>query len=94
MTEKHRIGVMLILDTDDPRLSQLTLSNTQPDARDVSRARAAVLQRIPKDVERVVAILPIGEMQFLLNMREQLGIEAGAEPYVRPPPGYVKPTSE
>lgn len=91
--EKTAMGVLLIVETDDPRLSAAELDKEGTTQR-MARIRAAVLQRIPKDVTRVVAVLPPYELEVLMRIREQIGIDAGLEPFVRPPPGYVKPTTE
>ena len=47
--------------------------------------RHAVLSRLPKDVERLVAVLPVEHMRALMLLHEAVGDELGAEPFGRPP---------
>jgi hypothetical protein len=87
-----RIAVMLELETNDPRLSKETLAE-MPDVRTLAKARRAVLQHIPKDVQRVIAILPVEQAKHLMLLHEAVGRELGVE-ITHHVPGFVPPTQE
>lgn len=91
---KHEFVAMLMIETDDPQLSEQALSVAEPDAKHMARVRRAILRRIPKDVTRVIAILPTQDAKALMALQELIHSEIpGATPHVRAP-GYVPPTTE
>jgi len=87
-----RIAVLLELETIDPRLSEETLAQV-PDVSAIATARRAVLQHIPKDIKRVIAILPIEQARHLMLLHEAVGRELGVE-ITHHVPGFVPPTQE
>jgi hypothetical protein len=92
----HTFAVLLQVTTNDPRLTEeklaSALESTSPGA--FAAIRHAVLSRLPKDVERLIAVLPIEHMRALMLLHEAVGDTLGADPFVRPPPGYVPPTRD
>jgi hypothetical protein len=102
MTEKFRFAALLIVETSDPRLSEDTLAQAIETAGGVAGARRALLQHLPKDVARVVAIMPEAEAWQLCRLHEMIGMDLaeklGIDPetvrFRRPPSDYVPPTRE
>jgi hypothetical protein len=92
----HTFAVLLQVTTNDPRLTEAKLNAAMENGRAGAFAaiRHAVLSRLPKDVERLVAVLPIEHMRALMLLHEAVGDELGAEPFGRPPPDYVPPTRD
>ncbi len=89
---KHALAIMLVVETDDPRLMPEALADWS--AARVSRARAAVLAALPDAVTRVIAIMPVEQAQLLMMVHEAVGKEIGAPEPLRPPPSYVPPTRD
>jgi hypothetical protein len=84
---------MLRIETNDPRLAEDAISVDT--ARDSARLRRAVLQHLPKDVTRVIAVFPVEHAEMLMLLHEAVGKELMGEPVAdRPPPDYVPPTRE
>jgi hypothetical protein len=100
MPERHRFAVILEIETSDPRLSPAIINDGMPSAKDVARTRRALLQRLPKDVQRVVAIFPVEHAKMLMMLHEAFGDDIAKklgvdnDTFVRPPPDYVPPTRE
>ena len=61
----HTFAVLLQVTTNDPRLTEAKLTAAMESGRAGAfvAIRHAVLSRLPKDVERLVAILPIEHMR-------------------------------
>lgn len=108
MAEPHEFCVMLQIRTTDPRLSAeaLTEALDSGEARHFAFVRRAMLQRLPKDVARLVAVFPVEHAKLLMLLHEAMGddiaahlrahgIETSATGVaVRPPPDYVPPTRD
>jgi hypothetical protein len=88
-----RIAVLLEVETNDPRLSEEALT-AQPTVQTVARARHAVLQHLPKDIRRVVAIMPVEHAQQLCLLHEAFGREIMGEEIARRVPEFIPPTQE
>jgi hypothetical protein len=100
--------VMLQLRTNDPRLTAEAINEAlgSGNASAFAMMRRAVLQHLPKDVTRMIAVFPVEHARMLMMLHEihgeqiaaQLregGIAANADGiFVRPPPDYVPPTQE
>lgn len=89
-------AVLLQVTTNDPRLTEAKLNAAMESGRAGAFAaiRHAVLSRLPKDVERLIAIMPVEEAKQLMRLHEAFGEELGAEPFGRPPADYVPPTRD
>jgi len=101
MAETCRFAVMLIVESADPRLSADTIEEAVKTAGGVAKLRRALLERLPQDTRRVVAVFPVEHAKLLLQLHEAVGEEIAAElgaegavPFVRPPPDYVPPSRE
>jgi hypothetical protein len=98
--ERHRLAVMLVLDTADPRLSYKAIEEAMQTPGGVDKLRRVILQHLPKDVARVAAAFPVEHAKLLMDLhlafgediRKELGVRG--QGFVRPPPGYVPPTTE
>lgn len=94
-------AVLLIVKTNDARLTEEALSNAlgSKEASQFARVRQAILKQLPKHVERLVAVFPVEHAKMLVNLHEvygetiaeQLGQES---PFAYPPADYVPPTRE
>jgi hypothetical protein len=105
MTE-HTFCVMVQISTRDARLSEdvMTRALDSAHAGEFAKIRRAVLQHLPKDVERVIAVFPVEHARMLMMLHElhgediakflrEQGIVADADgAFVRPPTDYVPPT--
>ena len=81
---KHSFVVMLQGETDDPRLSPPAVALLASRGA-FAAVRAAVLDLVPRDVTRVIAILPVEHARLLMMLHEAVGEDLGAEPFIRPP---------
>ena len=90
-----RFAVLLEVETNDPRLSEEALAEFGNTVPGVAKVRRAVLQHLPKDIRRLVAIMPVEQAMQLSRLHEAFG-EAltGESPMRRPPPGYIPPTQD
>jgi hypothetical protein len=109
MSEKrYSFAVMLQLTTTDPRLSEESIIAMLDSGKagGFAKMRHAVLQHLPKDVSRVIALFPLDHAKMLMQLHEAFGEDLAAEArrqgfvvdedgtlFVRPPPDYVPPTS-
>jgi hypothetical protein len=104
MADKHSICVLLQIDTTDPRLSLEAIEALQT-AGDWARMRRVILQHLPRDVGRVIVAMPVNQARLLMKLHEAVGediakklreegIDMTGPDFVRPPPGYVPPTTE
>jgi len=99
-TERNRFCVMLVLDTADPRLSGEAIDEAMLTPRGVDQLRRAILQHLPKDVARVAAVFPVMHAKLLMDLHVTFGDEIARQlgredaTAMRPPPGYVPPTTE
>jgi hypothetical protein len=95
--EAHAFVAMLVIETDDPQLSEAKLAAMDSASR-VAAIRHAVLQHLPQDVKRVVALFPVEHARMLMMLHEAVGKEIADELGVekplfqRPPADYVPPT--
>ena len=105
MPDKHAFCVVLQVETHDPRLSLDAIHEALKTAGSMARMRHTVLQHLPKDVTRLIAIMPVNEARMLMmlheaagaeiaNMLREMGIPIGDTNFIRPPPDYVPPTTE
>jgi hypothetical protein len=104
MTDKHAFCVMLQIETTDPRLSVEAMAEAMQSAGGVARLRHAVLQHLPKDVARLIAVFPVEQAKMLMKLHEAVGEDIAeklrekgldADPlFQRPPSDYVPPTQE
>jgi hypothetical protein len=107
MTDRHSFVVMLQIQTNDPRLTEKAIAKAlgagQPGG--FARMRHAILQHLPKDVTRVIALFPVAHAKLLMMLHEANGeaiakilqekgliSEDDGTIVVRPPAGYVPPT--
>lgn len=88
----YAFAVMLIVETRDPRLSEhaLVSSFASREAGAYAKVRHAVLQHLPRDVHRLVAVMPVDKARELMTLHEAVTNE-GPLP---PPADYVPPTRE
>jgi hypothetical protein len=88
--------VLLQITTRDPRLTEakIVAALNGGSAGAFAAIRHAVLSRLPKDVERLVAIMPLEQAQDLMALHEQVQEIRGEQPPGRPPPDYVPPTND
>jgi hypothetical protein len=95
MSERYRFVVMLEMETNDPRLSEDALAEGYKTVHGTATVRRAVLQHMPKDVSRVVAVMPLEHAKALMALHEAAGeMLSGEQMMVRPPADYVPPTQE
>jgi hypothetical protein len=106
--KRFSFAVMLQVTTTDPRLSQeaiVTMLNAGQ-ASGFAAMRRAVLQHVPKDVSRVIALFPLEHAKMLMMLHEAAGeditkfcreqgwiAEDDGTLFVRPPADYVPPTA-
>jgi hypothetical protein len=93
----HEFAVLLIVETKDPRLSEEALIEAlgSNEAATFAKVRRAVLQHLPKDVQRLVAILPVERARLLMELDEFVAMQVVGEPMTHhAPPDYVPPTRE
>jgi hypothetical protein len=86
-----KVAVLLIIETDDARLSPERLDEAMTDATATRALRRAVLAHIPRRVTRVVAVMPEEHARLLMMLHEAVGTDLGAEPFQRPTPDYEPP---
>jgi hypothetical protein len=96
MSGKFAFAAMVIIETDDPRLSEVALIDMahSNSAGPVATVRRAVLQHLPRDVQRLVAVMPVEQAKQLMLLHEAIGDELGVDIAVRPPAGYMPPTRD
>lgn len=94
-------AVMLIVKTNDARLTEEALIEAlgSNEAAAFAKVRRTVLQHLPRDVERLVAVFPVEHARALMQLHEAFGEKIAAELgedsiFARPPPDYVPPTRE
>ena len=93
-------AVMLIVETNDPRLDEETLATAHTSVKNTATMRRALLQHLPKDVQRVVAVFPVDHAKLLMQLHDTFGAEIAKQLGVEErmhnvaPPGYVPPTRE
>jgi hypothetical protein len=89
----HTFAVLLQVTTNDPRLTEAKLTAAMESGRAGALAaiRHAVLQRLPKDVDQLIAVMSVEHMRALMLVPVQTGEDLGADPPIRPPSGYVPP---
>jgi hypothetical protein len=109
MSEKrYSFAVLLQLTTTDPRLSEEGIAAILDSGKagDFAKMRHAVLQHLPKDVSRVIALFPLDHAKMLMQLHEAFGeelrqkarelgstVDEDGTLFVRPPADYVPPTS-
>ncbi|HTI78934.1 MAG TPA: hypothetical protein VL614_00635 [Acetobacteraceae bacterium] len=101
MAEKHTFCLLLEIRTEDRRLTDEAIEAAIKTADGVKALRRAVLQHLPRDVSRVIAMFPVEHAKMLLQLHEafgddiakhlrEQGIDVGGLS-VYPPPDYVPP---
>jgi hypothetical protein len=84
--------VMAQIETDDPRLSLESLATAVTTSATTTAAlRQTVLDHLPDDVTRLIAVLPLEQARRLMWLHERMGDLTGDSTFVRPPSGYVPP---
>jgi hypothetical protein len=95
MSERVKFVAMVELETNDPRLSEEVLARGHETVRGTADVRRAVLQHMPRDVTRLIAVMPLEHAKALMALHEAAGEMLLGEPkMVRPPADYVPPTQE
>lgn len=95
MAGKHTFIVMVQVETDDPRLSEEAMTRLpSATAGEVASTRRAILSRLPHEVTRLIAVLPLDQARLLMRLHEAVGQDLGGPAYVRPPSDYVPPTHD
>jgi hypothetical protein len=100
VTEKYAFCVLLQVETHDARLSEQALVEALDSgmAGEFAKIRHAILQHLPKDVTRLIAVFPVEHARALMMLHEAHGEalrergQEGEGGFVRPPPDYVPPT--
>jgi hypothetical protein len=107
MAERYTFCVMLQVTTSDARLSEQAVAESlgTGKASAFAKLRHAVLQHVPRDVSRVIALMPVEHAKLLMQLHEAFGDEIVAHlkaagikadedgTILRPPADYVPPTS-
>jgi hypothetical protein len=108
MAERYSFAVMLQVTTTDPRLSEQALRDmlAAGTASGFAKLRHVILQHLPKDVSRVIALFPLDHAKLLMMLHESVGddlskylreqgviTEDDGTIFVRPPADYVPPTT-
>jgi hypothetical protein len=105
MPDKEAFCVMLQVETSDRRLTLEAIAEAVKTAGGMSRMRHAILQHLPNDVTRLIAVLPPKHAALLMMLHESVGsdiaemaraagIPVGNTDFVRPPADYVPPTRD
>lgn len=102
LADNFAFAVLLIVETADPRLSEegLATALNSGEASHFAAVRRAVLQHLPKDVQRLVAVFAVEQAKLLMQLHEAVGNDIAQAVgddrpvFVRPPPGYIPPTTE
>lgn len=102
MTARHTVCALVQIETNDPRLAPSAISVDT--AAKTRRLRAAVMQHMPRDVTRLIAVMPAEHAQMLMMLHELVGddIAAGMRSHgvdaegvaARPPSDYVAPAHQ
>lgn len=88
--KKQSIAVMVLIETDDPRLDPSTINVNTTKA--TATLRQAVIDNLPS-LTRVVAVMPEENARLMMSTHDLLS-EAVGHPAHRPPRRYVPPTRE
>jgi hypothetical protein len=99
MADKQAICVMLQIEHEDRRLTPERIEEAMKTADGVSALRRVVLQHLPRDVTRLIAVFPVEQARLLMMLHEavgediaaHLGVPADEVAPMRPPPGYKPP---
>lgn len=105
MADKQAFCVMLQVETADPRLTLDAIEDAFKTASGTAKLRQAVLQHLPKDVTRLIAVMPVNQARMLMLLHQaagediakqlrEAGIQAEDTNFLRPPPDYVPPTND
>jgi uncharacterized protein (DUF2336 family) len=86
-----KVAVLVILDTDDRRLTPEAIDSAMATAGGVHRLRKAVLDRFARDMTRLVAVMPEEHARMLMLLHEAVGEDLGGDGFVRPPKDFVPP---
>jgi hypothetical protein len=89
-----RFCVLLEVQTNDPRLTMERVQSANKSAKAISAVRAALLDVLPSDVERVVAIMDVREAKAAMRVWGQVKSEMGLDEFAKPPGDYVPPTRD
>lgn len=84
------IAVMVLIETDDPRLDPAIVNNSTP--AKTAALRRAVIDNLP-NLTRVVMVMPEEHARLMAIAHDYAAQAAGLEPNY-PPPGYVPPTRQ
>jgi hypothetical protein len=91
---KYEFAALILIATDDPALSEAGIVDSMQSASGVAALRRAVMQHLPADLTRLVAVMPVEEARQIMLLHEAVGQEIGGTSFRRPPSGYVPPTRE
>ena len=94
--EPHTFCVMLQITTRHRALSDEAIDRARSSGRasEFAAVRRAVVDVLPRDLERVIAVFPVEAARAVMLLHEAVGEELGADLAIRPPPDYVPPTRE
>jgi hypothetical protein len=100
----YRFAVMLVMETDDPRLAPEAINQAMTSADSVTALRGALIEHLPGAVRRVAAVFPVEHAEALVLLHEAVGDEIAQSlrakgidvdvSFNRPPADYVPPTTE
>jgi hypothetical protein len=105
MPDKHAFCLLLQVETSDPRLTIEAIDDAAQTAAGMAALRRAILQHLPKDATRLIAVMPVNQARLLTMLHEAYGeaivdglraagIDMASPNFVRPPADYVPPTQE
>lgn len=70
--KRFAFAALLIIETDDPLLGIEALAGVET-IDDLARIRAAVVKHLPRDVQRVVAVMPVHRAQAMMELDDAVG---------------------
>jgi uncharacterized Zn finger protein len=95
MASSHRFAVMLVIESNDPILSEDQIEAALRTPAGVARMRRHVLASLPGSIQRLVAVFPEEHAKMLMLLHEAVGEDLTGEAlFVHPPEGYIPPTRD
>jgi hypothetical protein len=96
---KIEIAVMVVIETDDPRLTPEAVVEAMTTASGVAGIRRVVLGHLPDDVTRVLAVMDQEQAELLMMMSEGVGRTVAQalglrHQVIHPPADYIPPTRD
>ena len=85
--------VVLQIETSDPRLTEESMVELMKTARGHATMRAAILQHLPKDVRRLIAVMPVEQARALMMLQDEINTRMGIK-VNHAPADYVPPTMD